>query len=227
MKRATLLPFQVAGVRFLTERRFAILADDPGLGKTTQVLRAISEVGAEALIIATSVVGKNAWEAEIAVTPGARLDRSKTGIFPSPGSIRVMTVTELLRRKLSPRAAPRSGSVLVVDNGCFLMTGQSDSAATIRLRTKLSRLADAFARNDGAIWIVAMPDPSPFCALLEATGFMLRRRVAGPLCDHKGCEATATILTMDSRGPKPHRRCVRRRCARHRYEPGSASRGVA
>jgi hypothetical protein len=172
---AFLHPFQIAGVRFLAERRFAILADDRGLGKTRQALVALSEIETPAaLVLVPSIPGRNLWEAEIAATPGVRLDRSKTGVLPSRGTVRVTTTTELLRRRLSPRATPHPSSVLVIDDPGFLAL-----APGTRLRTKFSRLADLFVRADGAIWILGAPDVVPyerFCALLETVGFMLRRR---------------------------------------------------
>src|SRR5262245_16545516 len=115
MNRKRLYPFQVAGARFLSERRFAFLADDAGLGKTTQALAAIREIDCQALVLAPMPL-KNVWEAEIASTEGVSVDRTQKGIFPSPGHVRVMTPNELLRRKLSPKAAPMRSSVLILDD---------------------------------------------------------------------------------------------------------------
>ena len=169
-----LYPFQVAGARFLAERRFAILADDARLGKTAQALAALREVGSAALVLAPTLI-KGAWEAEIALTEGVSVDRTAKGVFPSRGLIRVMTPNELLRRKLSPKAAPEPSSVLVIDEPYRLSLAPDG-----RLFTKLARLCDAFVRADGAVWILCVPDlikPDQFYRLLGVTGFMLRRRI--------------------------------------------------
>jgi hypothetical protein len=173
--RKQLLPFQVSGARFLSERRFAILADDAGLGRSTQVLAALRELDSAALVLAPTA-GKNLWEAEIARTEGLRIDRTNKGIFPAiGGAVRVMTPAELLRRKLSDKAAPRGGSVLVIDE-LHKLTSLADGT---RLRTKLSRLADAFVRADGAVWLLLDPELvalDRLYSLLETVGFMLKRK---------------------------------------------------
>jgi len=171
--RKLILPFQVAGARFLAERRFAILADDPGLGKTAQVLAALREIDTQALVIAPSMVQRTSWLAEMAWM-GNKADLTQQGLFPSRGAVRLTTQTEVLRRKLSPRAVPQRSSVLVIDEPYKLPLAPGG-----RFHTKLARLCGAFVRADGAIWILCVPDliePEQLYRLLGVTGFMLRRR---------------------------------------------------
>ena len=47
----TLHQYQVSGVEFLKARRAALLADDPGLGKTYQVLAAATELHLENILV--------------------------------------------------------------------------------------------------------------------------------------------------------------------------------
>jgi len=42
------LPYQKEGVKFLRQRDCALLADEPGLGKTAQAIMAADKIGAEA-----------------------------------------------------------------------------------------------------------------------------------------------------------------------------------
>lgn len=60
-------PFQTQGVKFLGEREGALLADDPGLGKTLQTLATFVEVKAEGpiLIIANKSAAEITWPNEI------------------------------------------------------------------------------------------------------------------------------------------------------------------
>lgn len=172
-RRRILLPFQNAGVRFLAERRFAILADDQGLGKTTQALGAIRETDSQALVVVSGNLQRNVWEAEIA-TADLRVDRSGTGVFPSPRTIRVVTRTEIMRRRLSPRAVPAPRTVLILDD--LLAVGMTEGS---RFQAKLAKLAEAFVRSDGGVWILnSQPEARPerFCELLATVGFLLRRR---------------------------------------------------
>jgi SNF2 family DNA or RNA helicase len=66
-----LFPHQKAGVEFLATARQALLADEPGLGKTAQAIRALSalyEKGEQvfpALVVAPNTIKKN-WEREFA-----------------------------------------------------------------------------------------------------------------------------------------------------------------
>lgn len=67
-----LFPHQRAGVQFLTTARRALLADEPGLGKTAQAIRALAELHAAgvpvlpALIVCPNTVKKN-WKREFAM----------------------------------------------------------------------------------------------------------------------------------------------------------------
>jgi hypothetical protein len=153
-----------------------MLADEHELGRRTQVLAALRELDAGALVLVSSLVERNAWEAEIALTSGLSVDRTPAGIFPLACSVRMTTATEILRRKLSPKAAPRRGSVLVIDGGQTISLSHPSS----RFRVKLARLADAFVRADGAVWLLVDPDHADSARLydlLETVGFMLRRRM--------------------------------------------------
>jgi len=56
---------QLAAVKFLTENDGAILADEPGLGKTLETLAAAEKLGVKRVLIVTPKNGTGTWEEEI------------------------------------------------------------------------------------------------------------------------------------------------------------------
>ena len=60
-----LYPFQKEGVKFLTSRRSALLADVPGLGKTVQALKAVERINAQKVLVVCPAIVKLNWEREI------------------------------------------------------------------------------------------------------------------------------------------------------------------
>lgn len=62
---AHMRPYQRAGIEFLTSRRGAILADQMGLGKTAQALRAWHSCGAHRLLIVCPAYVRNVWLGEL------------------------------------------------------------------------------------------------------------------------------------------------------------------
>ncbi len=62
-----LFPYQDEGVAFLAARRYAYLADDPGLGKTAQVVRAAQEIDAYRILVIPPASLKVNWWREMAL----------------------------------------------------------------------------------------------------------------------------------------------------------------
>ena len=56
--------YQKTGVKFLAERRFALLGDDQGLGKTAQLLCAAEEIQANKILIICPAVARINWQRE-------------------------------------------------------------------------------------------------------------------------------------------------------------------
>jgi SNF2 family DNA or RNA helicase len=55
------LPYQETGIDFLAARPVALLADDAGLGKSLQLIRAADRVGAKRLLVLSPAVGRVSW----------------------------------------------------------------------------------------------------------------------------------------------------------------------
>lgn len=66
-------PYQRVGVKFLATAGSAILADDLGLGKTAQAIRACLEVGAQRVLVVTKKSLLAQWEREITRWAGTSL----------------------------------------------------------------------------------------------------------------------------------------------------------
>lgn len=58
-------PFQLEGIDYLTSRRSALLADEPGLGKTAQAIGAAVALGAKKIIVICPATIKLNWRREI------------------------------------------------------------------------------------------------------------------------------------------------------------------
>lgn len=57
-------PHQPAGVRFLADRQFALLGDDPGLGKTREAIAAADAIGARNIRVLGPAVARVNWQRE-------------------------------------------------------------------------------------------------------------------------------------------------------------------
>jgi SWI/SNF-related matrix-associated actin-dependent regulator 1 of chromatin subfamily A len=60
----TLLPYQKKGVEWLQSRDFALLADEPGLGKSAQAIRACDAVGADKVLVICPASLRGNWARE-------------------------------------------------------------------------------------------------------------------------------------------------------------------
>jgi SNF2 family DNA or RNA helicase len=58
--------FQMGGVLKLSQHKYFLLLDEPGLGKTPQFIRATDKVGARRLLINCKAIAKQKWAREIA-----------------------------------------------------------------------------------------------------------------------------------------------------------------
>lgn len=86
-----LRPYQLAGIDFLAARKRALLADDPGSGKSVQALKAAAKIGASRLLILCPAVGTVSWPDQIDTWQDPRKptliwtpERDILGIPPGP-----------------------------------------------------------------------------------------------------------------------------------------------
>lgn len=61
------MPHQIVGADFLAERRYAMLADEPGAGKTAQVIEAAALIGARHILVICPTTVRYHWEREFKI----------------------------------------------------------------------------------------------------------------------------------------------------------------
>lgn len=66
MSAPELFPYQVIGSQWLADRDRGLLADQQGIGKSAQAIRALDEVGAENVLIVCKAIGREMWRNELA-----------------------------------------------------------------------------------------------------------------------------------------------------------------
>lgn len=93
----TLRPYQIAGAEFLAARRFALLADSPGLGKTAQVVTALDRVGAKNVLVICPASVRETWRRETRKFSTRGPEAMRLQIFSYEGWARLhkMTVATL------------------------------------------------------------------------------------------------------------------------------------
>lgn len=141
--RATLYPYQVAGVAFLASRERAILADDMGLGKTAQAIAAMvwlsRKEGVRRVVIICPASLKHQWQREIerftdiprdrvATVAGAR--EVRTQLYASPHEV-LITSYELARtdaRELESLAP----DLLIIDEAQRIKNWRTRTAEAIK-----------------------------------------------------------------------------------------------
>lgn len=131
MRRKTLEPFQAAGARFLAARAHALLADEPGLGKTLQAIAALELVNARNTLIVCPASVRSNWWKELVAWHGNQL----------PGFWQVISYNEAVSRQNMLRRR----DAVILDEGHFLKTAESQ-------RTRAVLGNDGLVRDARYIW---------------------------------------------------------------------------
>jgi SWI/SNF-related matrix-associated actin-dependent regulator 1 of chromatin subfamily A len=100
-----LRPYQQTGIDFLAGRKHALLADDPGAGKSVQVIKAAEKIGADRMIVFCPAIGRiswldqfQRWQSNGAVTVIWDNDTAKLGLPDGPLNLIVTYDMAALRR---------------------------------------------------------------------------------------------------------------------------------
>lgn len=80
-EKLALFPYQHIGARFLSEKRFALLADVMGLGKTAQAIEACRILNAAHILVLCPAIARHNWAREFDM------------FWPVPRSVRVITAS--------------------------------------------------------------------------------------------------------------------------------------
>lgn len=144
-----LFDYQKVGVEFLANRKRAMLADDPGLGKTVQVIKACDAVNARSVLIVcpASVVG--VWKREIGIHRVANWEYRVTSFEKATGADNA----QLLAGKYD---------VLVIDEAHFLKSYKAKRTHAIYGKSCRGAAGSIVSRAD-RVWVLSgtpMPNNS-------------------------------------------------------------------
>ncbi len=119
----TLVPFQIIGARWLSENREAFLADEMGVGKSAQVVKACDYIGAERILIVCPAVARINWSREF--TRFSPLDRECQIIESASqplgrSGVVICSFNGAADMKLIRHLAKERWDVLVIDEAHFL-----------------------------------------------------------------------------------------------------------
>jgi hypothetical protein len=142
-----LLPYQKEGVNFLKSKTYALLADDPGLGKTAQVLRSINTQ--QPVLVICPKVAKGVWKAEATkwIGPNYKVTICKskaTAKYPAPGEMVIMSYdsADITDNYIS------KNTILVADEAHLVKAGNNKRCALFRTITR------QIVWNQGKIWLL-------------------------------------------------------------------------
>lgn len=137
--------YQVEGARWLRSRRRALLADDPGLGKTAQVLRALLSRSRTVVVCPAHL--RRVWESECRRWRPDLTPRAREGLVePRAGEVVIVSYDSLPQR--TPAAQTIAPSLNL--SGCTLVLDEGHYAKNYRaLRTKKVRM---LGRRCARVW---------------------------------------------------------------------------
>ena len=187
MASVELLPYQVDGARWLAPRRRSGLFDEPGLGKTSQCIRAAGLRGATRMVVVCPAIAREHWRTEFrkfGKVPRRVLKAANIHDFRAweRGLWDVLVCSYEMAVKWTPliRQGVEILDLLVLDEAHFLK-----NSTARRTQTLLGPLADGIhglvARAKQAIWVTGTPipnDPGDIWTWLRFCGAMPLSRQA-------------------------------------------------
>lgn len=140
-------PYQLVGARFLASRQQALLADEQGIGKTAQAIRACDMVGARNILVLVPASVRVNWLREF--EKFSPLDRPGTAVFarktkPVNEGITVCSYDMLSDKTTRQSLTARRWDVLILDEAHMLKTRSASRTKAVYGR-----------RTDGATGLLA------------------------------------------------------------------------
>ena len=131
-----LMPYQSTGVAHLAGFRHALLADEPGLGKTPQAIVAADGVAAKSILVVCPAVAKINWKREFLrwQTVPRSIEVMHGGKAPVPDTDVVVVNYDLLSRgalRVLPGLMKRDWDVLILDEAHALKTRGSNRTRAV------------------------------------------------------------------------------------------------
>lgn len=118
-------PYQLDGARFLATRKHAFLADEPGVGKTAQAIRACDTIGAQNILVLVPASVRVNWLREF--DKFSPMDRPGVAVFtrktrPGATGVTVCSYDMLSDKAVRQSLTARQWDVLILDEAHMLKT---------------------------------------------------------------------------------------------------------
>lgn len=125
MAREVLRPYQIEGARYLARNRRALLADDPGLGKSAQAVVACDIVQAKSILVICPAIARFNWENEFdkfsMLGPSAWTIVTTSGTARSPINDGVICSYDLaIQSTVSTKLLARHWDCVILDESHYL-----------------------------------------------------------------------------------------------------------
>lgn len=209
-------PYQQAGVRFLVDRltttldamptpeRAVVLADEPGLGKTLQALRAADELGARRVLVIAPAIARVSWPIEIAkfaparvpharvVPPEARPDlrRPGSGWLDQPDVLAVLAYDIFSQpRTRAPwlqALTARRWDLLILDEAHYLKNASQRTRAIYGTRTQGGRAVGLEASCARVILLTGTLTPNHAGEMFQHYRTFWSHRISRPMPNPPG-----------------------------------------
>ena len=175
MARPPLRDYQMQGIAFLSPRRAALLADEPGSGKSVQALEAAKAVGATRLMILCPAIGALSWPQQIALwqdptAPTVRWDKNahKTPLPPGPLNL-LVSYDQLVHHRERLLLALRHAEPFqcaILDECHYLKNRAATRTKSVyggKIDTSKSSSVLHYLTDDAPVWILSgTPWPNNF-----------------------------------------------------------------
>lgn len=145
-KTPELYAFQDYGSSWLAERKTALLADRPGLGKTVQAIRAAQKVGAQTILVLCIGTVKRNWlrQCEFWGLNQYRLtccDTGKSAISAFPKQVVTVSYDLLLNESIFNQLSARKWDVVILDEAHMLKNHKAQRTRAVFGARGLARTA--------------------------------------------------------------------------------------
>lgn len=169
-----LMPYQITGAKFLSERTAAILADDMGLGKSAQAVFACDLVGAKNILVVCPASVKEVWRTQFEQWSFAPRKIRTLDKKVSDDTVTIVSYEGSVRR-LTTLARPNWWDVVICDEAHYLKTVGTARTKAMYGEKKKKGLAHLAKR----VWLLTgTPTPNdqsemfPHCATLFSDSFL-------------------------------------------------------
>lgn len=170
-----LFPFQAVGAAYLAARRFALLADTMGLGKTAQAVRAVDLAQAVEVLVLCPGVARTGWVREF--HRWSPLGHTTTPLYAGkdlvPSGVAVCSYDLAIGKAMRAKLLSRRWDALIIDESHYLK--ERTAARTRLVYGKRCDRVGGLAGQATHIWCLSgtpMPNnPSELWPMLNAAGY--------------------------------------------------------